>query len=81
MKLRRRYKRGKNEDDEECLIEDSHPRVREHSKVCDLSIVGWFLFTVEIFFRYVDGYGNLPKVHGKHLRLDFKQLSVVNLSV
>jgi hypothetical protein len=45
MKLRRRYKRVKNEDDEECLIQNNHHRVHEHSKkVCDLPIVGWLVF-------------------------------------
>jgi len=71
MKLRRRNRNAKSENDTEYLVDNN----TEHnpSKVLLKSNFRFFELIFDIF-RYVDWYGNLQKVHGKHLKLVLKQL-------
>ncbi len=73
MKLRRRNRSAKNENDREYLINNNNT---EHnpSKVVLLKNNFRCLELIFDIFRYVDWYGNLQKVHGKPLKLVLKQL-------
>jgi len=72
MKLRRRNRNAKNENDREYLINNNTED--NPSKVVLLKNNFRCLELIFDIFRYVDWYGNLQKVHGKPLKLVLKQL-------
>ncbi len=76
MKLHRRHRVAKSENDREYLIENNTKH--EYSKV--LITKSFFELTCNVF-RYVEWHGNLPKVHGKLLKLVLKQRLLVNPSL